>query len=215
MPRCWSTMKFQSIMYGIRPSITGQKGKEEGALAAYTQQIHLRVKGTVCASFSITSQTQKALKTSRFLQMVCCLVLQETAIAYGLLESDADWITAYLKHPFLLCQNNYSHYLSYPHIWSTCEPLDLWEKYKEVMVKISPEIFPLAHTMCNAEKQRCVMNEVLLCFARGAWRYGFIPWGIWPSKSQLGIPCAEGTKTILEEMFCDENQADIGRRKCE
>ena len=46
-------------MYGISPSIAGQKGKEEGALAAYTQQIHLRVKGTICASFSITFQVQK------------------------------------------------------------------------------------------------------------------------------------------------------------
>ena len=52
-------------MYRIRPSIVGEKGKEEGALAAYTQQIHLRVKGTICASFSITSQVQKVLKTSR------------------------------------------------------------------------------------------------------------------------------------------------------
>ena len=41
-----------------------RKRKEEGALAAYTQQIHLRVKGTICASFSITSQLQEVLKTS-------------------------------------------------------------------------------------------------------------------------------------------------------
>ena len=30
--------------------------KEKGALAAYTQQIHLRVKDTICTCFSITSQ---------------------------------------------------------------------------------------------------------------------------------------------------------------
>ena len=59
-------MRFQSITYGIMPSIIGQKGKEEGALAAYTQQIHLRVKGTICTSFSITSQVQQVLKTSRY-----------------------------------------------------------------------------------------------------------------------------------------------------
>ena len=52
-------------MYGIRSSIAGQKGREEGALAAYTQQIPLRVKGAICASFSITSQVQKVLKTLR------------------------------------------------------------------------------------------------------------------------------------------------------
>ena len=40
-------MRFQSITYGIIPSIIGQKGKEEGALATYTQQIHLMVKGTI------------------------------------------------------------------------------------------------------------------------------------------------------------------------
>ena len=45
-------------MYGINPNTGGQKGKEEGALAIYTQQIHLRVKGTICTSFSITSQVQ-------------------------------------------------------------------------------------------------------------------------------------------------------------
>ena len=50
-----------------------RKGKEEGALAAFTQQIHLRVKGTICASFSITSQVQEVLKTSRCPQMVYCL----------------------------------------------------------------------------------------------------------------------------------------------
>ena len=55
----------------------------------------------------------------------------------------------------------------YPHIWSTCKTLDLWEKYKEVMGEDISQNFPLDHTMCDAEKQRCVMNEVLL-FARGA-----------------------------------------------
>ena len=85
-------MKFQNIMYGIRPSIVGDKGKEEGALAAYTQQIHLRVKGTICTSFPITSQVQEVLKTPRCPQMVCCLVhSRKTAIAYGLLESDVEW----------------------------------------------------------------------------------------------------------------------------
>ena len=61
-------------MYGISPSIAGQKEKEEGALATYTQQIHLRVKGTICTSFSITFQVQNVLMTSRCPLMVCCLV---------------------------------------------------------------------------------------------------------------------------------------------
>ena len=67
-------MKFQSIMYGISPSIAGQKEKEEDALATYTQQIHLRMKGTICTSFSITFQVQNVLMASRCPLMVCCLV---------------------------------------------------------------------------------------------------------------------------------------------
>ena len=50
----------------------------------------------------------------------------------------------------------------YPHIWSPAKLLDLWEKYKEVMGEDISKNFPLAHTMCSAEKQRYVINEVLL-----------------------------------------------------
>ena len=53
---------------------------------------------------------------------------------------------------------HYNSYLAQP-----AKPLDLWEKYKEVMGEDISQNFPLAHTMCNAEKQRCLMNEVLLC----------------------------------------------------
>ena len=69
--------------------------------------------------------------------------------------------------------------------------------------------------MCNAEKQRCVMNEVLLCLQEELE-------GMGSSLELFGLPspnlefCVERVpKTISEEMFCAENQADIGRRKCE
>ena len=75
--------------------------------------------------------------------------------------------------------------------------------------------FPLAHTMCNAEKQRCVMNEVLLCLQEELE-------GMGSSLELFGLPSPSLEfhveripKTISEEMFCAENQADIGRRKCE
>ena len=93
--------------------------------------------------------------------------------------------------------------------------LDLWGKYKEVVGEdISPN-FPLAHTMCNAEKQRCVMNEVLLCLQEELEGMGssFELFGLRSLSLEF---CVERVpKTISEEVFCAENQADIGRRKCE
>ena len=63
-------------------------------------------------------------------------------------------ITAYLKHPFLLCQNNYGHYLLLSsYLVQPTKPLALWEKYKEVMAEDISQNFPLAHTMCNSDKQ--------------------------------------------------------------
>ena len=43
------------------------------------------------------------------------------------------------------------------------KPLALWEKYKGVMAGDISQNFPLAHTMCNVDKQKSVMNKVLLC----------------------------------------------------
>ena len=82
-------------------------------LAAYTQQIHLSVKGTICASFSITSQVQQVLNTLRYPRIVCCSVLSRKQLQHmACLKVTWNGITAYLKHPFPLCQNNYAHYLS-------------------------------------------------------------------------------------------------------
>ena len=59
------------------------------------------------------------------------------------------------------------------------------------------------------------MNEVLLCLQEELE-------GMGSSLKLFGLPspslefCGERVpKTISEEMFCAQNQADIGRRKCE
>ena len=89
---------------------------------------------------------------------------KETAIAYGLLESDAKWDN-YLSEAsisFMLKQLQ-SLFVIILIFGQPAKPLDLWKKYKEVMAEDISRNVPLAHTMCNAEKQRCVMNEILLC----------------------------------------------------
>ena len=95
------------------------------------------------------------------------------------------------------------------------KPLALWEKYKEVMAEDISQNFPLAHTMCNADKQKGVMNEVLLCLQEELE-------GMGSSLEVFGLPSPNlefhvqrVPKTISEEMFCTQMQADIGRRKCE
>ena len=74
---------------------------------------------------------------------------------------------------------------------------------------------PLAHTMCNAEKQRYVINEVLLYLQEELEGKGL-------SLEVFGLPspslefCIQRVpRTISEEMFHAEHQADIGRRKSE
>ena len=86
---------------------------------------------------------------------------------------------------------------------------------KKSWLKAYPEIFPLAHTMYNDDKQKGVMNEVLLCLQEELE-------GMGSSLEVFGLPSPNlefhvqrVPKTISEEMFCAQNQADIGRRKCE
>ena len=78
-------------MYGIRSRITGQKGKEEGALVAYAQQIHLRVKGTICTSFSFLPGAKSFEDPKMSPDGMLLSTFKGTAIAYGLIESDAEW----------------------------------------------------------------------------------------------------------------------------
>ena len=98
---------------------------------------------------------------------------KETAIAYGLLESDVEWDNCLSEAS--MPKQLQSLFVTILIFGQPAKPLDLWEKYKEVMGEDISQNFPLAHTMCNAEKQRCVMNEVLLCLQEELEGYGFIP----------------------------------------
>ena len=92
----------------------------------------------------------------------------ETAIAYGLLESDAEWDNCLSEASIsFMLKQLWSLFVTILIFGQPVKPLDLWEKYKEVMGEDISQNFPLAHTMCNAEKQRCVINEVINVFARG------------------------------------------------
>ena len=69
--------------------------------------------------------------------------------------------------------------------------------------------------MCDAEKQGCVMNEVLLYLQEELEDMG-------SSLEVFGLPspnlefCVQRVpNTISQEMVCAEKQADIGRTKCE
>ena len=117
-------------MYGIRSSIAGQKGREEGALVTYTQQIHLRVKGTICASCSITSQVQKRfedLKMSPDGVLLC--TFKETAIAYGLLENDEEWDNCLSEASIsFMPKQLWSLFVTILIFGQPAKPLDLWGK---------------------------------------------------------------------------------------
>ena len=95
------------------------------------------------------------------------------------------------------------------------KPLDLWEKYKDVMGEDISRNVLLGHTMSNVEKQRYVINEVLLYLQEELE-------GMGSSLDIFGLPSPNlelrvqrVPKTISEEMFFAEHQADIGRGKCE
>ena len=141
---------------------------------------------------------------------------KDTAIAYGLLESDVDWDNCFSEASIsFMPKQLQSLFVTILIFGKPAKPLDLWEKYKEVMGEDISQNFPLAHTMCNAKKQRCVMNEVLLCLQEELE-------GMGSSLELFGLPSPSlefhverVPKTISEEMFCAENQADIGRRKSE
>ena len=128
-------MRFQSITYGIMPSIIETKEKEEGALAACTQQIHLRVKGTICTSFFITSQAATSFEDLKISpDSVLLSTFKETAIAYGLLKSDVEWDNCLSEASISFMPKQLrSLFVTILIFGQPSKPLDLWEKYKDVM----------------------------------------------------------------------------------
>ena len=141
---------------------------------------------------------------------------KETAIAHGLLESDTEWDNCLSEASIsFMPKQLQSLFVTILIFGQPTKPLALWEKYKEVMAEDISQNFPLAHTMCNADKQKGVMNKVLLCLQEELE-------GMGSSLEVFGLPSPNlefhvqrVPKTISEEMFCAQNQADIGRRKCE
>ena len=111
-------------------------------------------------------------------------------------------ITAYLKHPFLLCQNNYSHYLSLSSYLANLQ--NPWISGKSINKSMGEDIsqnVPWLIPCCNAEKQRCVMNEILLCLQEELE-------GMGSSLELFGLPTPNmefhverAPKTISEEFF--------------
>ena len=84
-------MKFQSIMYGIRPSITGPKRKRGKCIGClYTTNPSEGERHYLCILHHIPGA-----KSFADFKMppdgVPLTTFKETAIAYGLLESDAEW----------------------------------------------------------------------------------------------------------------------------
>ena len=139
---------------------------------------------------------------------------KETAIAHGLLESDTEWDNCLSEASIsFMPKQLWSLFVTILIFGQPAKPLALWEKYKEVMAEDISQNFPLAHTKCNADKQKGVMNEVLLCLQEELE-------GMGSSLEVFGLPSPNlefrvqrVPKTISEEMFCAQNQADIGRRK--
>ena len=118
-------------MYDIRPSIVRGKGKEEGALATYTQQIHLRVRHYLhillhhilgAGSFEDLKMSPDGMLLSTF---------KETAIAYGLLESDVEWDNCLSEASIsFIPKQLQSLFVTILIFGQTAKTLDLWEKYR-------------------------------------------------------------------------------------
>ena len=139
---------------------------------------------------------------------------KETAIVYGLLESDAEWDNCLSEASLsFMPKQLQSLFVKILIFGQPAKPLDLWEKYKEVMGEDISRNFPLDHTMCDAAKQQCVMNEVLLCLQEELEAMSSSLEGFGLPVPNLEYCVQRVPKAISEEMFCVENQADIGRNK--
>ena len=141
---------------------------------------------------------------------------KETATAYGLLKSDMEWDNCLSESSIsFMPKQLQSLFVTILTFGQPTKPLDLWEKYKDVMGEDISQNVPLGHTMSNVERQRYVINEVLVYLQEKLE-------GMGSSLDIFGLPSPNlelrvqrVPKTISEEMFCAEQQADISRGKCE
>ena len=122
----------------------------------------------------------------------------ETAIAYGLLESDTEWDNCLSEASISFMPKQLrSLFVTILIFGQPAKPWDLWEKYKEVMGEDISKNFPLPHTMGSAEKQKYVINEVFLllqedleCMGSSLEVFGLL-------SPNSGISYSEGTKNNL------------------
>ena len=141
---------------------------------------------------------------------------KETATAYGLLESDMEWDNCLSEASISYMPNQLcSLFVTILIFGQPSKPLDLWEKYKDVMGEDISRNVPLAHTISNVEKQRYVIKEVLLYLQEELEGMGSSLEIFDLPSLNLELRVQSVPKIISEEMFCVEQQADIGRGKCE
>ena len=76
------------------------------------------------------------------------------------------------------------------------KPLDLWKKYKEVMGEDISQIF-LWIIPCVMMRNKDVWWMKSFCVCKRSLKVWAHPLRCWPSKHQLGILCAEGTKNNI------------------
>ena len=132
---------------------------------------------------------------------------KETAIAYGLLESDEEWDACLAEAalsfmPKQLC----SLFITILIFGQPAKPGILWDKYKDVMGEDILRSMPVHHCMSTAQKQACVANEVLFFLMQELE-------GMGSSLEAFGLPSPDLRnrvssipKTIAEEMFCADLQ---------
>ena len=140
---------------------------------------------------------------------------KETAIAFGLLETDEEWDECFSEAAVLFMPKQlHSLFVTILIFGEPAKPTVLWEKYKEVMGEDIMKDIPTFIQMSDEEKRISVDNEVLLILQEELEgmgtcleRFGLLTPDI-KNKIQR-IP-----RVIAEEMYDVEYQKEISNIKC-
>ena len=168
MQHCWTKRKRGRCIGHLYTTNPSQDGRH------YLHILHHQIPGA--KSFEDLKLFPDGMLLSTF---------KETAIAYGLLENDVEWDNCLSEVSIsIMSKQLQSLFVTILIFGQSAKLLELWEKYKEVLGEDISQNFPLAHTMSNAEKQRCVMNEVLLYLQEelegmGSSIVSQCPWRLW------------------------------------
>ena len=140
---------------------------------------------------------------------------KETAIAYGLLESDEEWDQCLSEATVsFMPRQLHSLFVTILIFGEPAKPTVLWEKYKEIMGKdIFWDVLSLTH-ISDTQKRLHADNEVLLLLQEELEGMGTCL-----EKFGLPTPNMENRvqtipKVILEEMFNPEMQRENSSTKC-